>query len=201
MIKLYGIPASRAGRCLWMLEELGIDYESIPTNFATGETHAPEFLEINPNGHIPALVDGDQVFWESMAINLYLAKQYDGGLKPKSDVEESHAVKWSLWAMTEAEPPLMTILLNRVMLPEDKRNAEAADAAEKKLPGPLKVLDAALDGRSCLVGDAFSVADLNVASVLLLTVYAGIDLSEYANVARWFSECKSRPASQRALGK
>ena len=81
-MKLYGISRSRAMRPLWMLEELGLPYEQVKVCFA-GDTRKPEFLRINPNGHIPVLQDGDLVLWESMAINLYLARRYDKGLWPK----------------------------------------------------------------------------------------------------------------------
>ena len=84
MIKLYGIRQSRAMRSLWALEELGVPYENVPINFAT-DAKKPEYLKINPNGRIPALVDGDVALFESMAINLYLAKKYDKtGLYPRS---------------------------------------------------------------------------------------------------------------------
>jgi len=81
MIKLYGIPASRAFRPLWMLEELGLAYENVPVNFADGGTRSAEFLTLNPNGHIPVLVDGEVVLWESMAISLYLARKYGAGVR------------------------------------------------------------------------------------------------------------------------
>src|SRR5205823_6011995 len=105
MIKLYGVPQSRAMRALWMLEELGLPYENVKVNFATGDTRKPEYLRINPNGHIPALQDGDLIIWESMAINLYLARKYDMGLWPKTVEGEGRAFQWSFWAMTEAEEP------------------------------------------------------------------------------------------------
>ena len=88
MIKVYGVPRSRALRALWMCEELGLEYENVKTNFATGDTRKPEFLRINPNGHIPALQDGSLTLWESMAINLYLARKYDKGLWPESVDDE-----------------------------------------------------------------------------------------------------------------
>ncbi len=79
-MKLYGVAQSRAQRSLWLLEELGIDYEHEKTSFQT-DAKKPEYLaNINPNGKVPALVDGDLVLFESMAINLYLAQKYDGGL-------------------------------------------------------------------------------------------------------------------------
>jgi glutathione S-transferase len=199
MIKLYGIPASRAYRSLWALEEVGVEYENVPTHFL-GETKKPEFLAINPNGRIPTLVDGDVTLFESMAINLYLAKKYDGGLQPKTLEDEARALQWSFWGMTEIEPPLMQIILNRVMLPENQRNPAAADAAGEALHKPLAVLDAALADRRYLLGDAFTIADLNVASVLSMASFAGFDVSNHPNVNRWYQECLSRPAAARARG-
>ena len=78
---LYGISASRAFRSIWAIEEVGIEYEHVPTSFR-GDAGQPEYLAINPNGRIPALVDGDLKLFESMAINLYLARQYGGDLMP-----------------------------------------------------------------------------------------------------------------------
>ncbi len=200
MIRLYGVAASRAFRSLWMLEELGLPYEQVPTNFATGDTRKPEFLSINPNGHIPALVDGETTLWESMAINLYLARKYDGGLWPRSIEGEGHAIQWSFWVMTEVEEPLLTALMNRVFLPEDQRDAEKARDGVERLEGPLAVLDGALEGRDHLLEDRFTVADLNVASVLSWASLAGLDLTTRPRVASWLEGCLSRPAVTRARG-
>ena len=107
MIKLYGISRSRAMRPLWMLEELGLPYEHVKVSFVN-DTRKPEFLRLNPNGHIPVLQDGDLVLWESMAINLYLARKYDKGLWPKRVEDGGRAFQWSLWSMTELEEPVLT---------------------------------------------------------------------------------------------
>jgi glutathione S-transferase len=198
MITLYGIPRSRAFRCLWMLEELGLEYENIPTNFL-GENKQPDYLALNPNGRIPTLVDGDTVLWESMAINLYLAAKYDGGLQPKSVEELGRATQWSFWVMTEIEKPVVEYLFHALILPEDERDAAVRATAASQLEAPLAVLDGALAGRDHLVGDRFSVADLNVASVLAWSLLAGFDFSDFPNVARWLGACASRPAAQAAL--
>jgi len=87
MIKLYGIPRSRTIRPLWMLEELGLPYENVKVSFVN-ETRTPAFLNLNPNGRIPVLQDGNLTLWESMAINLYLARRYDKGLWPKGVEDE-----------------------------------------------------------------------------------------------------------------
>lgn len=200
MIKLYGIPASRAFRVRWMLEELGVAYQNVPTNFATGETRTAEFLKLNPNGHIPVLVDGETVLWESMAINLYLARAYGGGLWPASAADEGRAFQWSFWVITEVEAALLTVLMHRRILPAAQRDAGVATTHEAKLAGPFAVLDGALRGRSYLLGEAFSVADLNVAAVLTWATLAGIDLSKWPQAAAWLQRCAGRPACQKARG-
>ncbi len=82
MIHLYGSRHNRAFRTYWMLEELGLAYEATPLDTQGGETRTEEFLAVNPNGHVPTLVDGEHVVWESMAINLYLARKHGGPLAP-----------------------------------------------------------------------------------------------------------------------
>lgn len=96
MIKVYGVPMSRAMRVLWALEEVGTPYELVSTHFLT-DAHAPEFLTINPNGRIPAMQDGDVTLFESLAINLYLARKYGPALWPKTVADEGRAYQWSLW--------------------------------------------------------------------------------------------------------
>jgi len=198
MIKLYGIRQSRAIRSLWALEELGLQYEHVPTNFTT-DAKKPEYLAINPNGRIPALVDGDVTLFESMAINLYLAKKYDTkGLYPKAAADEARAIQWSFWAMTETEQALLQVLMNRVFLPEPQRDEAAALAGVEKLAQPLRVLDGALAGKKYLLGDGFTIADLNVASVMAWALFVKLDMAKTPNVGRWLGECCGRPSFARA---
>ncbi len=197
MIKLYGVPMSRAARSIWAIEEVGVEYELVPTSFL-GDSKKPEYLAINPNGRIPTLIDGDLTLFESMAINLYLARKYDGGLQPKTLEDEARAVQWSFWGMTELEPSLMQMVLNKVMLPEPQRDAEAVKAAEAAIQKPLRVLDDTLAERTHLVSDTFTIADLNVASVLSMAQFVGFDFSSFANVQRWYAAATSRPAFGRA---
>ena len=202
-VKLYGIPMSRSSRCLWMLEELGIPYENVPVHFL-GEAQKPEFLKINPNGRIPALDDDGLVLFESLAINLHLARKYAGGkgLWPKSPDDQSRAIQWSIWAMTELEPPVMAVLRNRAFLPEPQRNEAEAKAGEVALAKPVGVLEGALAGRPYLLGDAFSVADLNVHAVLGWAPTMGrMKFDGTKNVAAWLKRCGERPALARVMGR
>ncbi|MDX2171437.1 MAG: glutathione S-transferase family protein [Deltaproteobacteria bacterium] len=200
MIKLYGVPRSRAFRPLWMLRELGLEFDNVPTSF-TGETRSAEFLKLNPNGHIPVLVDGEVVLWESLAINLYLARKYGAdSLWPSTVADEGRTYQWSLWAMTELEPQALPVLMHRRALPKDQRKPDVADAAEAKLAAPLGVLEGALRTRPYLLGDRFGAADLNVASVAVWVAMSGVDLGKTPNVAAWLARCTERPACKAAQG-
>ena len=185
-LKIYGVARSRAFRTLWMAKELGLDYEHVKVDFATGETRTPAHLALNPNGHVPVIDDDGAVLWELMAINLYLAKKYGAGtLYPTKFEDEAQAWQWSFWGMTEVERPVLTAMFNRAILPEDKRDAAAADNAEKQLAQPLRVLDDALGRGAYLLGDSFTVADLNIASILSWARPAQIDMSPFPKVAEW----------------
>jgi glutathione S-transferase len=196
-LKIYGVARSRAARVLWMAKELGLDYEHVRVDFATGETRQPAHLALNPNGHIPVIDDNGFILWESMAINLYLAKKYGaGGLYPSRLEDEARAWQWSLWGMTEVERPVLTAMMNRAIFPENQRDAATADAAEETLAQPLQVLDGVLGPTPYLLGERFTVADLNVASILAWARPAQIDMSAFPKVAEWLRICAERPAAR-----
>jgi glutathione S-transferase len=198
-LKIYGVARSRAFRTLWMAKELGLDYEHVKVDFATGETRRPEHLALNPNGHIPVIDDDGLVLWESMAINLYLAKKHSAGrLYPTRLEDEARAWQWSFWGMTEVERPVLAALFNRALLPENQRDAAAGNEAEKNLAQPLRVLDGALGRNAYLLGSDFTVADLNVGSILSWARPAQIDMAPFPKVAEWLKNCAERPAARAA---
>ncbi len=188
MIKLYGTSKSRSARALWALEELGLKYEHVPVEVAKAKS--PEHLKVNPNGHVPVLEDDGKIFWESMAINLYLAAKYGKApFWPESHEDRGHAVQWSFWGMTEAEPHLLTILRNRMLLPPDQRNEDAAVAAVTAMQAPLKVLDGALKGGDHLLGKDFTIADLNLSAILSFAVLAKLDMTATPAAQAWLGKC------------
>ncbi len=200
MITLYGINTSRAFRCLWMLEELGIEYRHQPVDFRGEDLQSPGYLALNPNGRIPTLQDGELVLWESMAINLYLADKYghDLGLWPDRLEDQALAYQWSFWVMTEVEHALLTVLMHKRVLPEDKRDAQKVSRNQGVLRQPFGVLDQALEDREYLAGPNFSVADLNVAAVMSWCKPARYSLKELPNLSAWLDRCLSREARKRA---
>jgi len=225
MITVYGSSNTRAFRVLWMLEELGGAYRHVPTDFASGDTRTPEFLAINPNGHVPALVDGDLRLFESLAINLYLAERYrEKGFWPASLEDRARTVQWSFWVMTECEARTFAVLFARggpqfekwrswteteefrATHPDDAQPSPeqavlAAKAAEKALRLSFGVLDRELGDRPYLLGDSFTAADLNVASVLVTARLAQMDLTPHSRLDAWLTRCTTRPALAAAARK
>lgn len=196
-ITIYGVSASRALRSIWAAEEVGIDFEHVPTHFFE-DSKTSEYLAVNPNGRIPALVDGDLTLFESMAINLYLAKQYGGALYPNDPANEARTNQWSVWAISEIEPLQMQIVIQKFFTPKDERKEHVVANATEGLQRPLKVLDEVLSDRSYLLGDDFTIADLNVAGVMQLLKMVGFDFSANGNVSRWLEACYARPSLARA---
>lgn len=206
-LTVYGIAASRALRPLWAAAELGLDFAHVATPYRGGATHTAAFLALNPNGHIPVLVDqrpdGDVVVWESMACALYLARHHgtaDGSsLAPATAREDAEALRWSFWAVAELEKDALTVLMHRAAMPPAQRKPALADAAEKRLRPVLSVLEQHLQhqharGQAHLAAERFTVADLCVASVLSWVQPAPALLAQFPASHAWLQGCLQRPA-------
>ncbi len=192
MIKLYGIPFSRTMRCLWLLEEMGLEYENIAIHFLEASKRA-DYLELNPNGKVPCLVDGDFVVFESLAINFYLMQKYPGPLRPATAAAEARALQWSFWGTFEIDAHLTRSL-------EIKGPQEQDPRARASVLAALEILDTVLGTREFLVGETFSIADLNVASMIGQTRVYGYDTSGFEHLSEWFDErCFSRDAARRVV--
>ena len=196
-IQIYGPTASRAARALWIVHELGIPFEHVAMEMKDLKT--PDYLKVNPNGKVPTMVDGDFKLFESMAINLYLAKRFNkDGFWPDSAEDQARCYQWSFWGMTEVEKPLLTILIDMFMTAPDKRKPDAVAEAQKALPKPFAVLNAALEGREYLLGSGFTVADLNLASILSWSRPIKYDFKPFPNAGAWLERCLGRPSFKAA---
>jgi glutathione S-transferase len=173
---------------------MGLPYELIKKSTRPEDLQSAEYLRLNPNARIPTLVDGPFVIWESMAINLYLAQKYQGGLHCTKPEVLGIATQWSFWAMLEMEDLLLDLLMHRAMLPEFGRDPSHVERDELLLKKPLRVLDEALAARPYLAADDFTVADLNVASILAWGKMSKLDLSSVPHVAKWLDAALRRPA-------
>jgi len=197
-LKIYGIAASRAFRNLWCAEELGLPYEHVKISFNDPAIKEPAFLALNPNGAIPVIDDNGVVVFESLAINLYLAERYGaGGLGPSGFEEEAQILQWTFWAATEIESQTRIWFQHTVYLPEAERSAQAVAGALAAIGAKLAIADGVLAQRPWLVAGRFTVADLNLAAVLVRLKELGGDACP--NLSAWHARCMARPAAQRAL--
>jgi glutathione S-transferase len=196
-LRIYGIARTRAFRALWVAMELGIDYEHIPIEIGDAGARTPEFLAVNPNGRLPAIADDGFVLWESLAITLYLAKKHStGGLYPTAIEDEAKTWQWSLWALNEVDRGVNIWSLHAIRLPPEDRDPQKLAEALKVIEKPFKVLDDALAERAYLIGDNFTVADLNVAAVVSRAI--DMDLSATPQLRDWLARCLERPAAREA---
>jgi glutathione S-transferase len=198
MLKIYGQKASRALRCLWACEELNAPYEHVPLNQNTGETRTAEYLAINPSGKIPAMVHDGFVLTETVAINWYLAGTFAGNLLPRSIADQAKVQQWTSWALTEVEPCLVS-MFREGRKPKEHQDPTRVEAWRADALKQIQiVLEPHLADRAHLLGAAFTLADLNAASILSPVAVIGIDISSLPNTDAWLKRCLGRDAFKRA---
>lgn len=199
MPTIYGVYRSRASRPLWLLHEIGAPFDHVPViqsyrlpaaamAGATLETASPEFTRINPQGQIPAMVDGDLVLTESLGITLYLAQRYGGALGPADAAESALMTQWALFAATAVETPALEIL----MAPEGEMGEATLAVSAEKLRRPLARLNGHLTGQDWMLARGFTAADIVVAECLRYAQGHPTLLAEFANVDRWLKSCQAR---------
>ncbi|QCK85770.1 glutathione S-transferase family protein [Phreatobacter aquaticus] len=198
-LTIYGIARSRAIRNLWMAEELGLAYQHVQTVYGPEGSRKPDFLKLNPNGRVPAAdVDG-VILWESLAINLHLAKKVGGSLSPKDVDEDGLMTMWSMWAVTEVETPALAVLTHGSLKSEAERDNALLAKSIEALKAPLAVLEAHLAAHSGhLVGGRFTVADLNVAACVFYLRLSNL-LADKPAITAWYTGAMERPAAKKAF--
>jgi glutathione S-transferase len=180
-----------------MLEETQLSYQLIDVSLDPEELSSPDYVSLNPNAKIPTLVDGDFVLFEAIAINQYLAQNYQSPMQTSNPQDHAHANQWGIWALSELETLLTQLFYHRRLLTKIARDPSRGDAAEVLLQKPLNVLNKTLEGKDYLLGSDFSVADINVAGMMNWAKLSELDFSPYPRVDEWLESCISRPAYQR----
>lgn len=203
-IELYSWPRSSGTRVAWALEELGVPYKYVELDRRKEEHLSPKYLAVNPHGKVPALVDGNQRFFESAAILVHLGDKYgvDKNLWPAAGGQaRADALCWTVWAGTEFGSNMRQYLYHgldtRISYSPEERSEAAADYALSQLNRNLGALEARLGGGDCLLG-AFTLVDVAVASVLAVGSILGFRLESHPCTAAWYERCTERASFKRA---
>ena len=198
-MKLYHSPRSRSVRPHWLLEEIGAPYELVTLDFAKGEHKTPEYMKVHPHGAVPAFVDGDVALFESAAICLYLADKFPEKhlAPPVGTPARGLYYQWMLYCIATLEPPVLQVFFNTVMLPEAQRSAAAAEEGRQKFTEVARVLSQALTGKTFLLGEQLSAADVMIGSTLAWSQSLGL-LTGYPVLAAYTKRLTERPAYKRA---
>ena len=198
-MKLYYTPQTRAGRPRWLLEEIGEPYELVRLDMAKGDHKAPDYLKVHPHGAVPAFVDGDLALFESAAICAYLADKFPHQhlAPPLESKARGLYYQWMIYSMATLEPPVLQVFLNTVMLPEGQRSAAAVEEGKTKFAEVARVLNQALTGKSFLLGEQFSAADVMIGSTLIWAKFMGLT-GGFPEIEAYMERLSARPAFQRA---
>ena len=199
-MKIFGFPNTRSARAAWALEEANADYDYVHVDLFKGEARQAPFLEINPGGKLPALIDGELTLTESGAICIYIADKYPAArLAPThGSSERARFHQWCFFALSELEQPLWTLSKHKFALPEKYRVPAVMDTARWEFARAANVLAAGLADREYIVGDAFSAADILLANTLAWARLLNVEIT-HASLNAYADRMLTRPAHQRAL--
>ncbi len=200
MLKLHFAPNSRAGRIVWLLEELELPYELNRMDFHPKDLKSDEHRARHPLGRVPVLEDDDLSIYESGAIVEYVLERHkNGGLKPGVDAAEYPAyLQWFHYCEGMVMPPVNTIVVQTVLLPPERRDETALAQAQKLLTRSLAPVDEALAGKEYLIGD-FSGADIMLGHACFMSNRLGCVPDEMENLKAYVERVAARPAFQKAM--
>ena len=200
MIEAWSWPTPNGHKVHIALEELQLPYKVIPVNIGAGDQFKPEFLAINPNHRIPAIVDPDGpggkkiTLFESGAILIYLAEKA-GRLIPKDPLARYACLQWLMFQMGGVGP--MFGQLGHFMNYAPEKIPYAIERYQNEVIRLHRVLDKRLSQAEWLAGDEYSIADIITYPWLRNPQRRNIDFNDFPNVKRWFEAIDARPAVQR----
>ena len=200
MLKVHFVAGTRAGRVVWLLEELGLEYEVNIMPFTQEGLKSPEHRSRHALGRVPVLEDGEISIFESGAIIDYVLERHkNGGLKPSSDSSEfPFYLQWYHYCEGMVMPPMNQIVVQSILLPPDRRDETVLNQAKSLLTKSLAPVNENLSDKDYLIGD-FSAADLMLGHSCFMANRLGCVSEEMQNIKDYVARINARPAFQKAI--
>ena len=200
MLKVHFVAGTRSGRVVWLLEELGLEYEVNIMPFTKEGLKSPEHRSRHALGRVPVLDDGDISIFESGAIIDYVLERHkNGGLKPSSDSSEfPFYLQWYHYCEGMVMPPMNQIVVQTILLPPDRRDETVLNQAKNLLTKSLAPVNENLANNDYLIGD-FSGADLMLGHSCFMANRLGCVSEEMQNIKDYVARINARPAFQKAI--
>ena len=197
MLKVWGRRNSQnVQKVMWLVGELGLPHEHIPAGGPFGRLTDPEFGALNPNRLVPVIEDNGASVWESHAIVRYLAAQYGGPRYwPEEARERSEFDRWMDWGQALWQPAFLTgVFWGFYRTPEPQRDGKAIDRSVARCSELMRIVDRALEDRTYLAGDHFTIGDIPLGATLYRYFELEIDRPSLPRVEAWYDRLKSRAA-------
>jgi glutathione S-transferase len=201
MLKVWGRnTSSNVQKAMWAVGELGLENERFDIGGTFGKNREPAYLNMNPNGLVPTLQDGDFILWESNTIIRYLARTYgDGKLEGANPKMIALANQWMDWQLTVVGPAITPAFHGLIRTPEDKRDLAAIAASQSKTTEAMKILDAQLGKTPYVAGDQFTMGDIPVGVMAYRFWKLVPERPELTHLQLWYANLQKRDAFRKAV--
>ena len=201
MIKIWGrTDSSNVQKVLWCCGELDLAYERVDLGGKFGGNKETAYLQLNPNGLVPTLQDGDFILWESNSIMRYLVEKYGAGqLLPPTVEGRADANRWMDWQLTTLGPAIVPLFWSLIRTPPDKRDPNTIQSALEKTSNAWSLVDRYLAGNSYIAGNAVTLGDIPLGVWAYRWFNLPVERPPFENVEAWYKRICERPAYRKHI--
>ena len=194
MIKIWGrTDSSNVQKVLWCAGELALEFDRVDIGGKFGGNKEKPYLDMNPNGLVPTIQDGDFILWESNSVMRYLVDKYGKGkLLPSTPEGRANASRWMDWQLTTLGPAIVPLFWSLIRTPEDKRDPKVVSNALEKTSNAWKIVDRQLSGSPYVAGDQLSLGDIPLGVWAYRWFNLPIERPKFTNFDAWYERLRQR---------
>jgi len=201
MLKIWGrSTSSNVQKVLWCCAELGIEFERVDVGGPFGGNRDPEYLNMNPNGLVPTVKDGDLIMWESNTICRYLAVTRNGErLYPRDPAARTHVERWMDWQLAVIGPPMGQLLMGLVRSSPETRDNAAIEAARRRAASAWNIVEEEVKGQPYLAGAELTLAEIVLGTQIYRWFAFPIERPDLPNLRAWYDRMRARPGFKKHI--